>query len=133
MIAVGHDDAGRAPAGDRRRATRVYAYRALLEHGDRVLAGSAATAMPTPPTPPTRSLRFDHRPRPSTSPSSANAAIPTIPAERYGGGCWRAPRSGGRGLDALLIGVGADLTSGYDAVALERLTMLVPRSRTAPR
>ena len=39
------------------------------------------------------------------------------------------------GLDALLIGVGADLRylTGYDAIALERLTMLVSRSPRARR
>ena len=75
--------------------------------------------------------------------SSANAAIPTIPAERYGERLAGARReAAAAGLDALLIGVGADLRylTGYDAMALERLTMLVlpvadgaPMTLIAPR
>jgi Xaa-Pro aminopeptidase len=54
--------------------------------------------------------------------------IPEIPAERYAVRLAGARREAAvAGLDALLIGVGADLRylTGYDAVALERLTMLV--------
>jgi Xaa-Pro aminopeptidase len=53
---------------------------------------------------------------------------PTIPAQRYGGRLEAAARAAGqRGIDALLIGVGADLEYliGYAARPLERLTMLV--------
>ena len=55
-------------------------------------------------------------------------ALPPIAAERYGDRLARAARAAERrGLDALLIGVGADLRylSGYVALPLERLTMLV--------
>jgi Xaa-Pro aminopeptidase len=53
---------------------------------------------------------------------------PTIPVERYGSRLEAAARGAGeRGIDALLIGVGADLEylTGYGARPLERLTMLV--------
>jgi Xaa-Pro aminopeptidase len=51
-----------------------------------------------------------------------------IPPERYGERISKAARTAGReGVDALLIGVGADLEylAGYAAMPLERLTMLV--------
>jgi Xaa-Pro dipeptidase len=63
------------------------------------------------------------------------AARPTIPAARYAerlaGARAEAERSG---LDALLVGVGADLRylAGYPAMPLERLTMLVIPVRGAP-
>jgi Xaa-Pro aminopeptidase len=53
---------------------------------------------------------------------------PQIPAARYAERLRRvAQLAGEAGLDALLVGVGADLRylAGYDAMALERLTMLV--------
>jgi Xaa-Pro aminopeptidase len=63
------------------------------------------------------------------------AARPTVPGSRY------APRlaaagdaAGSAGVDALLIGVGSDLRylTGYEAMPLERLTLLVIRPGTAP-
>jgi Xaa-Pro aminopeptidase len=60
--------------------------------------------------------------------SAVSPTIPEIPAERYATRLAGARReAAAAGLDALLIGVGADLRylTGYDAVALERLTMLV--------
>jgi Xaa-Pro aminopeptidase len=66
-----------------------------------------------------------------------------IPAARYGERLASARHeAAGAGLDALLIGVGADLRylTGYDAMALERLTLLVlpvaggtPMTLIAPR
>jgi Xaa-Pro aminopeptidase len=62
-------------------------------------------------------------------------ARPTIPASRYAerlaGARAETERSG---LDALLIGVGADLRylAGYPAMPLERLTMLVIPARGGP-
>ena len=56
------------------------------------------------------------------------ASRPTIPAERYADRLGRAAAGAAdRGVAALLIGVGADLRwlSGYVALPLERLTMLV--------
>ena len=56
------------------------------------------------------------------------ALRPSIPAARYGERLDAARRlAAQRGLTALLIGVGADLRylTGYDALLLERLTMLV--------
>ena len=53
---------------------------------------------------------------------------PAIPAERYGERIVKAASAAHRlGVDALLIGVGADLEylTGYSAMPLERLTMLV--------
>jgi Xaa-Pro aminopeptidase len=55
-------------------------------------------------------------------------ARPTIPPSRYGERLSRARElTAARGLDALLIGVGPDLRylAGYEAMPLERLTMLV--------
>lgn len=57
-----------------------------------------------------------------------SAARPAIPAARYGERLGAArERAIAAGLDALLVGVGADLRylTGYDAMPLERLTMLV--------
>jgi Xaa-Pro aminopeptidase len=60
----------------------------------------------------------------------------TIPATRYATRLEAARLEAARaGLDALLIGVGADLRflAGYDAIPLERLTLLVlPAADTAP-
>lgn len=53
---------------------------------------------------------------------------PAIPAARFAERLTRArDLAAGRGLDALLVGVGPDLhyLTGYDAMPLERLTMLV--------
>jgi Xaa-Pro aminopeptidase len=66
---------------------------------------------------------------------------PTIPPSRYGERLSRARElTAARGLDALLIGVGPDLRylAGYEAMPLERLTMLVvpvvgPITLVAPR
>ena len=58
------------------------------------------------------------------------ATRPSIPAERFGQRLEAAARiAGERGLGALLIGVGPDLRylTGYAAMPLERLTMLVVR------
>ena len=61
---------------------------------------------------------------------------PTIPAERYGERLGRArAAAASAGLDALLVGVGADLRylAGYAALPLERLTLLVvPTADGAP-
>lgn len=60
---------------------------------------------------------------------------PTIPASRYAERLARARAQAERaGLDALLIGVGADLRylTGYPAMPLERLTMLVVPARGEP-
>jgi Xaa-Pro aminopeptidase len=56
------------------------------------------------------------------------ATRPTIPAERYRERLTRAAElTAAQGVDALLIGVGAELRylTGYDAILSERLTMLV--------
>ena len=66
---------------------------------------------------------------------TATGARPTIPGDRY---AERLGRAGGltqaADLDALLIGVGPDLRylTGYEAMPLERLTMLLVRSDAAP-
>jgi Xaa-Pro aminopeptidase len=63
-------------------------------------------------------------------------ARPVIPGERYAG---RLERAGellaGRGFDALLVGVGPDMwyLTGYEAMPLERLTMVVVLPGQAPR
>jgi Xaa-Pro aminopeptidase len=65
------------------------------------------------------------------------AGRPTIPAARFADRIARAARaSTEHGFDALLIGVGPDLRylTGYEALPLERLTMLViPSGGTGPR
>ena len=71
------------------------------------------------------------------------AARPRIPVERYGERLAAARREASdAGLDALLVGVGADLRylTGYEAMPLERLTLLVvpaadggPMTLIAPR
>jgi Xaa-Pro aminopeptidase len=66
----------------------------------------------------------------------AGAAVLAIPASRYAERLQAARLEAARvGLDALLVGVGADLRylTGYEAKALERLTMLVlPAMDSAP-
>jgi Xaa-Pro aminopeptidase len=62
-------------------------------------------------------------------------ARPTISPERYAHRLAEAARlAGERGVDALLIGVGADLRylAGYAALPLERLTMLVVPAQGRP-
>ena len=56
------------------------------------------------------------------------AVRPSIPAERYANRLAGAQGGAGeRGVTALLVGVGPDLRylTGYEAMPLERLTMLV--------
>ena len=63
------------------------------------------------------------------------AAGPSIPDERYGARLARAQElTAERGVRALLVGVGADLRylTGYVAMPLERLTMLVVPARERP-
>ena len=60
---------------------------------------------------------------------------PVIPAERYATRLARASAAADRaGVAALLVGVGADLRylTGYEAMPLERLTLLVVRPGSAP-
>lgn len=67
-------------------------------------------------------------PAPGTRRVTAPATRPTIPADRYRTRLEAARRlAGEQGLAALLIGVGPDLRylTGYAALPLERLTMLV--------
>jgi Xaa-Pro aminopeptidase len=64
------------------------------------------------------------------------AGRPTIPASRFADRIARAARgTSERDLDALLVAVGPDLRylTGYEALPLERLTMLVIPSAAAPR
>ena len=90
-------------------AARVYAYRALFEHGDRELGGlDRAASAP----------RAEEGAMTDRDPRRALRGAPRRGAPRR-------PRAAG--LDALLVGVGADLRylAGYDALPLERLTLLV--------
>jgi Xaa-Pro aminopeptidase len=68
--------------------------------------------------------------------TAAAAPVHAIPASRYGERIAAARReAASAGLDALLVGVGADLRylTGYEAMPLERLTMLVlPSMGAAP-
>ena len=124
----------RAPAGgDSPPARSASTPIARLFEGDRALGAWLATLMADPPI---RRLRCpDPRPPPSASHERLEPQISEIqeipaeiPAERIAIRLAGARREAAvAGLDALLIGVGADLRylPGYDAVALERLTMLV--------
>ena len=63
------------------------------------------------------------------------AARPTVPGSRYAARLAAAGEAAGTaGVDALLIGVGSDLRylTGYEAMPLERLTLLVVRPSSAP-
>ena len=68
--------------------------------------------------------------------SGRTAAVrPSIPAERYAARLARAASAAGEAdVSALLIGVGSDLRylTGYEAMPLERLTLLVIRPGEAP-
>jgi Xaa-Pro aminopeptidase len=64
------------------------------------------------------------------------AARPAIPAERFADRLARAvAATDTAGLEAMLVGVGSDLRylTGYEAMPLERLTMLVIRPGSEPR
>jgi len=122
-IAVGQHDAETRRAALTAGAALVHAYRTLFEHGDRELGawvgGLAA--------------------RTEETATSGHG----IPAERYAERLAAARReAAAAGLDALLVGVGADLRylAGYQALPLERLTLLVvpstsgsPMTLVAPR
>ncbi len=63
------------------------------------------------------------------------AERPRVPTARYEARLARAVAAvGASGLDAMLVGVGSDLRylTGYEAMPLERLTMLVIRSGASP-
>ena len=108
-IAVGqHDDAEARRAATTAGASRVYAYRALFEHGDRVLAAWIASLRRG-----RGARRDDRRPSPPNGSPSGSTA--------------RERGAAAAGLDALLVGVGAELRylTGYLAMPLERLTLLV--------
>jgi Xaa-Pro aminopeptidase len=67
---------------------------------------------------------------------TAVAGRPTIPVARFADRIARAAQATTEGdLDALLVGVGPDLRylTGYEALPVERLTMLVIPSGAAPR
>lgn len=108
-VAVGqHDDAETRRAARGAGAARVFAYRALAEHGVRELGGWVAGL----------------------------AGAPSIPAGRHGErlAAARAAAAEG-GVEALLLGVGPELRylAGYQALPLERLTLLlVPAADGAP-
>ena len=66
---------------------------------------------------------------------TARAGRPVVPTSRFAERLARAAAAAeAAGLDALLIGVGSDLRylAGYEAMPLERLTMLVIRPGTDP-
>ena len=97
--------AGRSPPG----ADRVHPYRRLFEDGPRQLAAWLAIDR-------TRGV------------AGMIAARPSIPAERYRDRLASAASLAEEaGLAAILVGVGADMRylTGYPAMPLERLTMLV--------
>jgi len=71
----------------------------------------------------------------ASAPATGRATRPVIPAARYGERLANArAATAARAAVALLIGVGADLRylTGYNAMALERLTMLVVPGEGAP-
>ncbi len=119
VVAVGqHDDREGRAAARAAGASDVYAYGRLFASGPRVLGawvrnlpgqGAAAGIQPA-------------------AEAAGTGSRPSIPPERYAGRIDAAREAlGPAGAAALLVGVGADLRwlTGYDAMNLERLTMLV--------
>jgi len=128
VVAVGqHDDPAGRDAARAAGAADVYAYRRLFASGPRVMGAwvrGLAGARVSPVATPAGSLRET-----TGAPAVASARGGLgIPAERHRERI-EAAQAGLRGVGgrALLVGVGADLRwlTGYDAVNLERLTMLV--------
>jgi hypothetical protein len=122
VLAVGqHDDRELRRRAIEAGAAKVFAYRRLADDGAAVL-GLWLTSAGEPDI-----LR--HADPAREAPAARSAALrPTIPPERYAErmAVARALAEEG-GITALLIGVGADLRylTGYVALPLERLTMLV--------
>ena len=116
-LAVGqHDDAELRRRALAAGADRVHTYRQLFEDGPRQMARWLAVE--------DRRSRHARRDGVATMITSR----PSIPAERYGERISAAQaRAAEAGLGAVLVGVGADLRylTGYPAMPLERLTMLV--------
>lgn len=120
VLAVGqHTDADQRKRALASGADRVLAYRKLFEDGPATVsawirrAGSepAAASLAVPPASP-----------------AVPPAVPAIPAGSYRARLSRAvAQAEAAGFAALLIGVGPDLRylTGYEAMPLERLTMLV--------
>ena len=108
VLAVGqHDDIDLRRRALAAGADRVHPYRQLFEDGPRQLAAWLACCRGVTPMISSR---------------------PSIPAARYGERIAAAQRrADAAGFAALLVGVGADLRylTGYPAMPLERLTMLV--------
>ena len=115
VLAVGqHDDVDQRKRALARGADKVLAYRKLYEDGPATVA--AWLALPAP-----RRVSV--------------ATRPVVPAERYATRLARAAEVAAEaGVAALLIGVGSDLRylTGYEAMPLERLTLLVIRPGRAP-
>lgn len=118
VVAVGqHDDREGRAAARAAGASDVYAYGRLFASGPRVL-GAWVRGLPGQASGGVR-------------PADGGAVMdprPGIPPERYAGRIDAAREAlGPAGAAALLVGVGADLRwlTGYDAMNLERLTMLV--------
>jgi Xaa-Pro aminopeptidase len=114
VLVVGqHDDRDGRRAALEAGADRVVAYRKLFDDAPAVLSSwLAADATPGGPA----------------ASGTAPAARPSIPPQRYTERLERAAAAAAeRGLDAVLVGVGPDLVflTGYEAMPLERLTMLV--------
>ena len=112
----------------RRRAAQAGARRAAPTRCSPTASCSRTDRRPSPPGSAGRwPARDDRRPRARSSRPSATPSAWSAPARRP-------PRPA---LDALLIGVGSDLRylTGYEAMPLERLTMLVvtPGRRPGPR
>ncbi len=122
---------------------------AIGPHDDHAARKAALAAGATRASSPTGSSPTTGRPRwppgsgepPPRRPSARVRSVtevvarPTIPAARYGDRLRRAARSvEQRELAALLVGVGPDLRhlTGYEAMPLERLTMLVLPARGRP-
>jgi Xaa-Pro aminopeptidase len=116
VLAVGqHDDHVTRSRALAAGAERVYAYRKLFEDGPATLARWLEAGAE-------RAARRTSR--------------PSIPGDRYGARLTAAAAAARtRGIHALLIGVGADVVylTGYAAMPLERLTMLVLPAAAGPR
>ncbi len=132
VVAVGqHDDREGRAAARAAGASDVYAYGRLFASGPRVLGawvrGLPGQAPATPQADTLGPLAVAPGTRPGSDAAADSGSRPGIPSERYAGRIDAAREALGSDAAALLVGVGADLRwlTGYDAMNLERLTMLV--------
>ena len=128
VLAIGqHDDHDLRSRALEAGAGRVFAYRKMATDGAAVLSLWLATTG-APDIVRHADPASEDGPMTDREPAGPARARPSIPPDRYGARLAAARASAEEsGILALLIGVGADLRylTGYVALPLERLTMLV--------